>query len=116
MGNISSAEVSSLVSSAYAFVVLIEKGEPFGLAIAESMACGTPVIGTALGSHNELIIDGVTGIKVSSTQDAARRFSEIRTIDRRACRERARGMFSLEKMISGYLRVYEKVLKSKKER
>lgn len=36
--------------------------EPFGLAIIEAFASGTPVIGAALGAPAELISDGVTGL------------------------------------------------------
>ena len=35
--------------------------EPFGLAVIEAGACGTPVLASAVGGHLELITDNITG-------------------------------------------------------
>lgn len=36
--------------------------EPFGLVVAEAFACGTPVLGAAVGAIEEMLDDGVTGL------------------------------------------------------
>ena len=110
LGNLSPAGVQQLVANATAYVGLIEWDEPFGLSIAEAMACGTPAIATPRGAHPEIVKDGLTGILVGSVDEAVDRFAEIGTIDRQHCREVARSIFSLEAMVSGYLEAYEKVL------
>ena len=35
--------------------------EPFGLVMAEALACGTPVVGSPYGAAPEIVDDGVTG-------------------------------------------------------
>ncbi|MBI2034882.1 MAG: glycosyltransferase [Candidatus Levybacteria bacterium] len=106
--------------------------EPFGLVMAESMACGTPVIGFARGSVPEIVKDGVTGFIVNPSPDdirgdfiikktgfdglieaSERMFSMSKKeylIMRRNCRERVLKYFAVEHMISQYINVYKKVL------
>ncbi|MFP4521042.1 MAG: glycogen synthase [Fibrobacterota bacterium] len=42
--------------------------EPFGIINLEAMACGTPVVSGDLGGMREIIIEGVTGVKVPVAQ------------------------------------------------
>ena len=86
--------------------------EPFGLVMAEAMACGTPVVSYALGAAGELVEHGRTGFLVEPGDfdgfcAAVARAGEI---DPRACRRRVELHFSSQAMVDGYLRVYEKVL------
>lgn len=112
LGNLAPKEVHTLISGALAYIGLINFEEPFGLSIAEAMASGTPVIGTPRGSQKELIIDGVTGILVDSVSEAAERFTEILTIDRKRCRASAQERFNIPVVAKKYLDVYEAVLRS----
>lgn len=45
--------------------------EPFGCVVIESMAAGTPVIGSECGGIPEQIVDGVTGLLVTPGDEAA---------------------------------------------
>lgn len=110
LGNLSSAEVHTLVARARAYIGMIEWEEPFGLSIAEAMASGTPVIATPRGAHEEIIIEGQSGILVNTVQEAVKRFPEVLKIDRQLCRQTAYSIFGLEKMAADYAKAYEKIL------
>jgi glycosyltransferase involved in cell wall biosynthesis len=77
------------------------------------MACGTPVIAFNLGSMPELIIHEKTGFLVSNTEEAIEAVKNVGSINRSKCTEWASSMFSRQKMIEGYLKVYRKVLSDK---
>lgn len=106
-------EVVKLMQNARAFLMTINWYEPFGLVMAESMSCGTPVIGFDRGSVSEVVVDGKTGFVVRPDEGiqglikAYNRLSEIRPAD---CREHVEKHFSLESMVDGYEQVYKKIL------
>lgn len=110
VGNSASKERNKLLGEALALLHPISFKEPFGLSVAESMMCGTPVIAFNLGSMPELIVDGKTGFLVNKTKEAAEAVNNIKSIDRKYCRKWALLKFSRERMIDGYLNVYNKVL------
>jgi glycosyltransferase involved in cell wall biosynthesis len=99
-----------LLGGAYALLHPINFAEPFGLSVAESMLCGTPVIAFNKGSMPELIVDGKTGFLVKDIAEAAAALDDVKKIDRGCCREWCENNFSREKMVEDYLKVYEKIL------
>lgn len=54
-------EVAWFLSNATACVQPSE-AEPFGIAVIEAGACGTPVIATSVGGHSELLVNNETGL------------------------------------------------------
>ena len=113
VGNSGPEERDKLLGEAYALLHPISFKEPFGLSVAESMMCGTPVIAFNLGSMPELIFHEKTGFLVNTIDEAAEAVSNIKSIDRKYCRAWACSKFSREKMIEEYLEVYYNVLKLK---
>ena len=83
--------------------------ERFGLVMAESMAAGVPVIAMDLGSCREVIADKQTGYLVDSVDEAVEAVGNIGKIDRKKCRQRVEENFTIDKMVSGYEKVYEEV-------
>ena len=134
-------EKIKLLQKARAFLVPITWEEPFGLTMIEAMACGTPVVAYNRGSVSEIIRDGVTGFIIDPPEadlqmkneklktknesswiiqkrgvegliEAVKRIDEI---DRAACRRHVQANFTVEKMVEGYEKVYQKVISGKRE-
>lgn len=85
--------------------------ERFGLVMAEAMAAGVPVIAMDLGSCRELIEDGKTGYLVKNTKQAVKAIGKIDKIKRSNCRKRVEENFTIDRMVSGYEKVYEEIFK-----
>lgn len=99
-----------LLGSARALLMPIQWEEPFGIVMAEAMACGTPVLGLARGAVPEVVEDGVTGFVLSNVADLAAAVGRLHTIDRRACRARAEKLFSECALVDAYEKIYCEML------
>jgi glycosyltransferase involved in cell wall biosynthesis len=98
-----------VLGAAAALLHPIVFAEPFGLAVVESMVCGTPVVAYRKGSMPEVVDEGVTGRLVGTVDEAVEAVAGIGGIDRSACRIRARERFGAGRMVDDYLRIYRKV-------
>ena len=112
-GTVSPQRKLELLKGARALLHLINFDEPFGLTVIEALACGTPVIAIARGAMPELIRDGETGFLVADTGEAVAAVERITAIDRRRCRAWVEERFTQERMVQGYLQVYERVLEER---
>ncbi|MEH6682569.1 MAG: glycosyltransferase family 4 protein [Sediminicola sp.] len=110
LGNVDQADGAQLLGKAMCLLHPIRFEEPFGLSVAESMMCGTPVIAFARGSMPELILHGKTGFLVHTTAEAVAAVEKLHLIDPASCRAHAMGKFSIEKMIRSYREEYDKLL------
>jgi glycosyltransferase involved in cell wall biosynthesis len=95
---------------AKAFLMPIQWDEPFGLVMAEAMACGTPVIALNRGSVPEVVVHGRTGFIVNTVEEMAAAVKDVGTINRQACREHVAAHFSIDQMVAGYEDVFKKVV------
>ncbi|MDA8312933.1 MAG: glycosyltransferase family 4 protein [Actinomycetota bacterium] len=98
-----------LMGRAQAMLFPIDWPEPFGLVMAEAMACGTPVIARPLGAAPEVIEDGVTGFLRATVQEMADAVAGTTRLSPQDCRARAEQLFSGDAMVDGYVRLYERV-------
>jgi len=113
VGSAGPAERDRLLGGAYALLHLINFAEPFGLSMAEALACGTPVIATPRGSVPELVRHGENGFLVGNADEALAALPRIATLDRAAIRADAAARFGQERMVDDYLRVYGEILDSR---
>jgi glycosyltransferase involved in cell wall biosynthesis len=109
LGSVGPADRGRILGSAAALLHPIAFAEPFGLSVVESMACGTPVVAYCRGSMPEVVDEGVTGRLVDTVLEAVTAVDGIGTIDRGACRTRARERFGAARMVADYLRIYREV-------
>jgi glycosyltransferase involved in cell wall biosynthesis len=115
IGELSQGQLSDFYGSATALLYPIEWEEPFGLVVAEAMACGTPVIAYRRGSMPELIEDGKTGFVIDESVDIlAEKMKIVGDLDRAYVRDHVKNNFSKEKMVDEYLKFYEDTLKDAK--
>jgi starch synthase len=92
--------------------------EPFGLINLEAMACGTPVVATAVGGIREVVVHDETGWLVPPADPAALAAAmrallaqpERAAAFGRAGRQRAKGMFSWERIAERTLEVYREAI------
>ena len=110
LGNVGPDERNRILGNAYALLHPISFDEPFGLSVAEGMMTGTPVIAFDRGSMPELIEHGRTGYLTEGVEGAVDLVSACGDLNRFEVAEVARDRFSVERMVSGYIDVYNSVL------
>ncbi len=90
----------------------IQWGEPFGLVMIESMACGTPILAFRKGSVPEIVIDKKTGFVVDSTSGMIEAVKHIDSIDPCVCRKHVQDNFSVINMAQKYSKLYQWIIGS----
>jgi glycosyltransferase involved in cell wall biosynthesis len=111
LGEVSHAEKIDLLRGARCTLFPISWPEPFGLVMAESLACGTPVVATRHGAVPEVLgLHGEGGIVVDQVRDLPDAVETAFAIDRSTCRRYAERMFSPNRMVADYLTAFEDVL------
>ena len=102
---------ADLLGTALALLHPISFAEPFGLAVVEAMAAGTPVIAYPRGAMPEIIAPGVTGFLVTDPAAAAAAVDLADTLDRLRIRQVAENRFSAARMVEDYLAVYAALIR-----
>jgi glycosyltransferase involved in cell wall biosynthesis len=106
VGELDAGGKRALLAGASALLNPIEWSEPFGMAMVEAMACGTPVVGCPRGAAPEIVEHGMTGFLGDTDEEMIAGLKSLDRIDRNACRRRVADLFSVERMVDGYLQVY----------
>jgi len=109
VGPVDDAAKNDLLGAARALLMPILWEEPFGIVMAEAMACGTPVLGLARGAVPEVVEHGVTGFVADDIDELCMAVERIDSIDRGACRRRVEEHYSDTAVVAQYLAVYERM-------
>jgi glycosyltransferase involved in cell wall biosynthesis len=101
-----------LYGGARALLYPIQAREPFGLVLAEAMACGTPVVALDRGAVREVVDEGVTGLIFNDLEAMALGMSRVFDLDRRRVHERAVARFGTKRMVDEYIAVYARIVEA----
>jgi glycosyltransferase involved in cell wall biosynthesis len=110
LGHLDQSTMAATISQASVSVVTPCWDEPFGMVLAESLACGTPVAAFNRGAIRELASPDT--VALASTPDAAALAQAMRAAVRLspvACRQRAEALWDIEAMIDRYEDLLESV-------
>ena len=109
-------DVLQVVGSADVQIVPSECYENFPMVVLEAYACGTPILASRIGSLDEIVVEGETGMKFEpgNPGDLAKKLNRLRS-DRfrlHAMRRKARALFERElygrpelRQVAGDLRI-----------
>jgi glycosyltransferase involved in cell wall biosynthesis len=110
-GHLDHRALARLLGAASVAVVTPNWDEPYGLVASEALASGTPVAAVARGALPEIVDDSVGALAapgdLAGLADAIRRASGR---SRQAARSRAVRLFSVERMVDDYERVYRRAM------
>jgi len=112
MGEIKETEKNEFLGNAYAYLFPIDWPEPFGLAMIEAMACGTPTIAFRHGSVPEIVDEGVTGFVVDNVEEAVKAVARVQSFNRARCRGTFERRFTSWRMAKDYLSIYEALVEN----
>lgn len=117
IGNVSHSEMPQRYQQ-MDILIMPTVREGFGMAVAEAMACGLPVVASDCSSITELVDDNKGGFlcPVGDTDSFADRINILAASEKLRHdmgdynREKAMREFSIDKMVAGYKRLFSRVM------
>lgn len=111
LGHLAHRDLAHHLGRARVAIVSPRWEEPFGLVVAEALACGTPVAAFRRGAMPD-ILDARCGrlADPDDPHDLAVAIREATGLSRRACRARAEALYDAAAMTERYLEAYDSVM------
>lgn len=106
IGPVDDADKNVLLGQAAALLMPVLWDEPFGIVMAEALACGTPILGFPRGAIPEVIQHGINGFLGISAAELAHAVCRLNQISRYNCRRILEEKFSDQAVVDGYERLY----------
>ena len=116
VGEVDFATKVRLYGGARALLYPVQAGEPFGLVLAEAMACGTPVAALDRGAVSEVVDHGITGGIFADQAAMVAGLEAVMALDRRRIHERAVARFGVMPMVDGYVRAFRAIIAQRQAR
>jgi glycosyltransferase involved in cell wall biosynthesis len=103
VGHCTNHQLNTLIGNAEVSLITPCWDEPFGLVVAESLACGTPVAGIGRGALPDLLCEKTGSLSSTDDIDAlAQHILQACKLNRRDCRSRAEKYFDVDLMTESY--------------
>ena len=99
-----------LYGGARALLYPVQAGEPFGLVLAEAMACGTPVAALDRGAVREVVDEGITGMVFDDVDAMVEGLPQVLALNRCTVREHAVARFGVHRMVDEYVAIYRRII------
>lgn len=109
VGPVNDEQKRNWFQGAKAFLFPISWEEPFGIVMAESLACGVPVIAFKRGSVPEVVEHGVTGWVCQNLDEMIQATKSLNTLSSQASRIEAEQRFSCNVISGQYLELFQKI-------
>jgi glycosyltransferase involved in cell wall biosynthesis len=111
VGHLTQPALAELVGGAAAALITPMWDEPYGLTVAEAIACGTPVVAFARGGIPEVVDDSCARLVSPGDVDAlAAAIPDVLDLPRAQVRGHAMTQCSTRTMLTNYGRVYHDVI------
>ncbi|MBS9375559.1 glycosyltransferase [Rhodococcus sp. B50] len=110
LGHLSQPDLAAVVGSSAAALITPQWDEPYGLVVAESLACGTPVVAFARGGIPE-VVDESSGCLVApdDIDGLAAAVPRAVGLSRASARARAEARCSERTMVDAYVSLYREL-------
>lgn len=106
VGRVNDKQKRHYLQHAKAMLFPIKWEEPFGIVMAESMACGTPVVAFNRGAVNEVIENGLNGYKVNTIDEMVQAIKKLPEINYFNVQKNAQKRFDKEVITNKYLKLF----------
>jgi glycosyltransferase involved in cell wall biosynthesis len=110
VGGVGGERKLAFLAGARALLMPIRWEEPFGMAVIEALASGTPVVAMRRGAMPVIIRDGYNGFLADDERELAECLQRVGEIKPENCRRSVEARFSAASMAARYVALYRQVM------